>query len=96
MTRNCPGAVAAILVESVAVMVEVVVDCTDGCSWFGVFACIALPVMMLRLFCCCCFYVRYYRMWLGMKSSTIYCVYVGGEYSEKLWISRLLLMISVT
>ena len=46
MTRNCPGAVAAILVESVAVMVGVVADCMDGCSWFGVFACIALPVMM--------------------------------------------------
>lgn len=38
----------------------------------------------------------YYRMWLGMKSSTIYCVYVSGEYSEKLWISWIFLMISMT
>jgi len=63
-------------------------ECT---SWsFGVFSCIALPANVIDA----CFYYGdplrchyswafllcgYYRVWLGSKSSTICCVYYGGE-----------------
>ena len=46
MTRNCPGAVAAILAESGVKFGLVGVDGVDDWSWFGVFTCIALPVMV--------------------------------------------------
>mgnify|MGYP007065723100 CR=1 FL=1 len=53
ITRNWPGAVAAMLGASAAlavVFVELLIEVCVLLSWFGVFVCIDLPVVFLLLF----------------------------------------------